>query len=40
MNGLDLNATEAETFDLVIRVARGEADKSQVIDFFKTHIAR
>lgn len=39
VNGLRLNAAEGETYDLVLRVARGEAQKDEVIEFFRTRLA-
>jgi death-on-curing protein len=39
LNGFELNATETEVYELVLAVARGEADKSGVTEFIRRHIA-
>lgn len=37
MNGLNLTATEEEFYDVVIEVADGRLDKSQIAEFFREH---
>lgn len=35
MNGLNLCSTEEEYYDLIIAVAQGQRDKSQIAEFFR-----
>ena len=40
LNGYELVAPEDDTYNLVISVARGETQKTDVIEFFRRHVTR
>jgi death-on-curing protein len=39
INGIELNATDDEYVDLVLRTAQSQTDKSEIAEFFRAHTA-
>lgn len=39
INGIELNATDDEYVDLVLRTAQSQTEKGEIADFFRSHAA-